>query len=218
MPPGQDRCPSSFRTLLASTHTPFAVARFAEGAVIFRQGDACDSVMHIETGSVRLAVTTPSGKQAICGVLGAGAFLSEEALGRHTARRQTAIAMTATEVLVIAKAQMQHQLHTQQTILDGFLAHIVTRHARLEADLCDQLLHSSEERLAHTLVVLAGCDGQHPCGCALPHLSQEVLAEMIGTTRSRVNVFLKRFKKLGFIDQNVDGLRVKPSLLHVVCE
>ena len=216
MQPQKDRRPLNVRALLESTGTPFAVAGYEQRAVIFSQGDPCDSVMHIEKGRVRLAVTAPSGKEAICGLLGTGAFLGEEALGGHAVRRQTATAMTATEVLVVAKAQMIRLLRTQPAIADRFIAHILARNTRLEADLTDQLLNSSEQRLARTLLVLADCGERRPCRCVLPDVSQEIIAEMVGTTRSRVNVFMGKFKKLGFIEEHDGVLQVKPSLLHVV--
>lgn len=216
MPPQKDRRPLNVRALLESTGAPFAVAGYGPRAAVFFQGDACDSVMHIEKGCVRLAVTAPSGKEAIVGLLRTGAFLGEEALGGHAVRRQTATAMTATEVLVVAKAQMIRLLHTQHAISDRFIAHILTRNTRLEADLTDQLLNSSEQRLARTLLVLAGCSERRPCRCVLPDVSQEIIAEMVGTTRSRVNVFMGKFKKLGFIEEDGGVLQVKPSLLHVV--
>lgn len=212
----KNRRPSSVRTLLESTETPFSVADYRRRAVIFIQGAACDSVMHIEKGRVRLAVTAPSGKEAICGFLGTGAFLGEEALGRHAGRRQTAIAMTATEVLVVAKAQMIQLLGTQPAIADRFIAHLLARNTRLEADLTDQLLYSSEQRLAHTLLVLANCDERRPCRGVLPNVSQEIIAEMVGTTRSRVNFFMGKFKKLGFIEEDGGVLQVNSSRLHIL--
>jgi len=212
MQPQKDRRPLNVRALLESTGTPFAVAAYEQRAVIFFQGDACDSVMHIEKGRVRLAVTAPSGREAICGLLGTGAFLGEEALAGYAVRRQTAVAMTASEVLVVAKAQMLRLLRTQQEISDRFIAHILARHTRLEADLTDQLLHSSEQRLARTLCVLAGCDERRPCRAVLPDVSQEIIAEIVGTTRSRVNAFMGRFKKLGFIEEDGGVLQVTPSL------
>lgn len=208
--------PLNLRALLESTGTPFTVVRYLSRAVIFSQGDVCDSVMHIESGRVWLAVTAPSGKEAICGLLGAGAFLGEEVLGDCAVRRQTATAMTTTEVLMVEKAHMIGLLRTQQALSERFIAQMLARKIRLEIDLTDQLLYSSEERLAHTLLVLAGCHERRPCRYALPDVSQEILAEMVGTTRARVNLFMGRFKQLGFIEQNRGVLRVNPSLLHVV--
>lgn len=214
-PPADDR-PSTLRPFLQSTRTPFTVGRFQERATIFSQGDPGDSVMHIETGRVRLAVTSPAGQEAICGVLSTGAFLGEDVLDGHVTRGGTAIAMTATEVVVLAKDEMIRLLHTQAAFWDRFLAHVLARHNRLEADLADQLLHSSEERLARALIVLAGCDGRRPCGCELPHISQEIIAEMVGTTRSRVNRLMGKFRKRGFIESDEGGIRIKPSLTRVV--
>jgi CRP/FNR family cyclic AMP-dependent transcriptional regulator len=209
-----DHGPLNVRTLLESTGTPFRVARFPRRAALFVQGDACDSVMHIEKGRVWLAVTTAGGKQAICGLLEAGAFLGEDVLAGHVVQRHTAIAMTATEVLVVAKAHVSRLLRTQPAFADRLIAHILARSVRLEADLTDQLLYSSEQRLAHTLLALAGCDERHPCRCALPDVSQEVIAEMVGTTRARVNAFMGKFKKRGFIEEEDGVLHVNRSPLQ----
>jgi len=201
------------RSLLESTGTPFTSTRYPRHAVLFRQGDACESVMHIEKGRVWLAVTTAGGKEAICGVLAAGAFLGEEVLGGYAVRRQTATAMTPTDVLVVAKADMSRLLRTQPAIADRFIAYIIARKARLESNLSDQLLYSSERRLAHTLLLLAGCDDRQCPRCVLPDVSQEMIAEMVGTTRSRVNLFMGKFKKLGFIEETGGVLEIHPSLL-----
>jgi len=216
MPPQDKLRPLPLRALLESTGTPFAISDYEPGAAIFLQGDDCDSVMHIEDGRVRLAVTTPSGKEAICGLLEAGDLLGEEALAGRDVRRHTAIALTATTVIVVTQTQMIQLLHTQPSVLDRVVAHVVERHTRLESALTDQLLNSVERRLAHTLLALAGCDERRPCRCALPHVSQEIIAEMVGTTRSRVNVFMGKFKKLGFIEEGDSALKVQPSLLQVV--
>jgi CRP/FNR family cyclic AMP-dependent transcriptional regulator len=214
--PPKDHRPLNLRALLESTRTPFAVAAYGPQAVIFLQGDPCDGVIYIEKGRVRLSVTARSGKEAICGLLGTGAFLGEEVLGRHAVRRQTATAMIATEVLVVPKAQMIRLLRTQPAIADRLIAHVVARHTHLAADVADQLLKSSEQRLARTLLVLAGCDERRPCRCVLPEVSQEIIAEIVGTTRSRVNLFMGKFKKLGFIEEDGGVIEVKPSLLHLV--
>ena len=148
MQPQNDRRPWNVRALLESTATPFAIADYGPRAAIFRQGDSCDSVMHIERGRVWLAVTARSGKEAICGLLGTGAFLGEEALVGRGERRQSAIALTATQVLVVAKAHMIRLLHTQPGLMDRFIAHLLARNIGLEANLTDQIFHSSEQRLA----------------------------------------------------------------------
>lgn len=205
--------PLNLRALLGSTVTPFAVAEYGPRATIFVQGDPGDSVMLIEKGRVWLAVTARNGKEGIVGVLEAGAFLGEEALRGQPLRRQSATALTAAAVLVVAKAQMLRLLHTQPAIADRLIAHMLARNTRLESDLADQLLLSSEQRLARTLLVLAGCDPLHSCRCILPDVSQEIIAEMVGTTRSRVNAFMGKFKKLGFIEEAGGELRLNPSHL-----
>jgi CRP-like cAMP-binding protein len=163
-----------------------------------------------------LAVTARSGKEAICGLLDTGAFLGEEALTGGVQRRQSATAMTATQVLVVAKAHMIRLLHTQQGLLDRFIAHLLARNIRLEDDLTEQLLYSSEQRLAHLLLVLANYDERRPRRCALPDLPQEIIAGMVGTTRSRVNAFMGKFKKLGFIEAHGGLLHVNPARLRDV--
>jgi CRP-like cAMP-binding protein len=210
----QNDCPLNVRALLESTGTPFTVARYPPRATLFLQGDACESVMYIEKGRVWLAVTTPGGKEAIFGLLTAGAFLGEELLGGQVVRGHTAIAMTATEVLVIAKAHASRLLHGEPALADRLIAHILRRHTRLEADLTDQLLSSAEQRLAHTLLALAGCNEHCACRCALPDVSQEIIAKMVGTTRSRVNAFMGKFKKSGFIEEDDGVLHVNVSPLR----
>lgn len=212
----QNERPLNVQALLKSTGTPFTVARYPPRAMLFLQGDACESLMYIEKGRVWLAVTTPAGKRGICGVLAAGAFLGDEVLAGRAFRRQTATAMTATEVLVVPKAQMIQLLHSQSAIADRFIAHVLERNTRLEADLSDQLLYSSEQRLARALLVLAGCDERRHCRCVLPDVSQEIIAEMVGTTRSRVNLFMGKFKKLGFLNHAGGVVHVDPSRLHLV--
>ena len=210
------RCPLNIRALLDVTCTPFSVAEYGQREVIFFQGDPCDSVLHVETGRVCLAVTARSGQQAICGLVGTGAFLGEEALAGQAVRRHTATTLTATRVLVMAKAQTLRLLHTQPAIAERLIAHILARHGRLEADLTDQLLHRAEQRLARALLVLAGCGEGARCRCTLPNLSQEIIAEMVGTTRSRVNAFIGKLRKLGFIEKDGERLRVTPSLVQVI--
>jgi CRP/FNR family cyclic AMP-dependent transcriptional regulator len=204
------------RALLESTATPFTIADYGPRDAIFRQGDRCDTVIHIERGRVWLAVTARSGKEAICGLMGTGAFVGEEALVGRGERRQSAIAMTATQVLIVAKARMIRLLHTQPGLLDRFIAHLLRRNSRLEANLIDQLLHSSEQRLAHVLLLLAGSNERRLGRCALPDLPQQIIAEMVGTTRSRVNALMRQFKKLGFIEAHSGVLYVNSARLHGV--
>ena len=208
-----DGHPWDVRALLESTATPFAIADYGPRAAIFRQGDPCDSVMHIEKGRVWLVVTARSGKEAICGLLDAGAFLGEEALTGCPERRQGATAMTATQVLVVAKAHMIRLFRTQPGLRDRFIAHLLARHIRLEANLTEQLFYSSEQRLGHLLLALANCDDRRSRRCALPDIPQEIIAEMIGTTRSRVNAIMGKFKTLGVIEKHSGLLHVNPARL-----
>ena len=216
MPFQNDRHPWNVRAVLESTATPFTIADYVSRAALVRQGDPCDSVMYIERGRVWLAVTAASGREAICALLDTGAFLGEEALTGCGERRQSATAMTATQVLVVAKAHMIRLLRTQPGLVDRFMAHLLARNTRLEANLTDQLLYSSEQRLAHALLALANCDERVPGQCALPDLPQEIIAEMIGTTRSRVNFFMGKFKKRGFIEEHSGVLHVNPARLRDV--
>jgi CRP-like cAMP-binding protein len=216
MPVENGHRPWNLRALLEPTTTPFSVADYSPRAVIFRQGDPGDSVMHIEKGRVWLAVTARSGKEAICGLVDAGAFLGEEALTGGGERQQTATAMTDTRVLVIAKAHMLRLLHTQTELRDEFIAHLVARNTRLEGNLTEQICYSSEQRLAHLLLVLANCGQGHPHRCALPDVTQEIMSEMVGTTRSRVNALLGKFKKRGFIEEYGGLLHVNPARLRDV--
>lgn len=204
------------RLLLQTAGTPFTVERYEPRAVVFFQGDACDEVMIIEQGRVSLAVTKPGGREAICGILSTGAFLGDDALAGYPAWRQTATAITRTTVLAVEKAHMLRLLHTDQAFADRFIAHVLQRHNRLEADLTDQILNAAEQRLARTLVLLADCHTLRSCRCVLPHISQEMIAEMVGTTRSRVNILMNKFKKLGFIEEAAGELRVTPSIFNVV--
>ena len=209
--------PQSFdaRAFLESAGLGKQVVVYARGDVIFSQGDACDSVMYIRKGAVRLSVLSKAGREAIVGTLGRGDFLGEGALAGHPVRLVTATATTASTLLVVPKRQMIRLLHSQHTFSDRFIAHMLGRNARLEADLVDQLFNSSEKRLARTLLLLARYGHTRKAGWVLPKISQEALAEMVGTTRSRVNFFMNKFKKLGFVEYN-GGLKINPSLVTVV--
>ena len=192
------------------------VLTYAPRDVIFSQGDPCDCVMYLRTGGVRVSVLSQAGKEAIVATLGAGDFLGEGALAGDPVRLETATATTATAVNVVPSRQMRALLHAHQAFSDRFITHVLARNARLEADLIDQLFNSSEKRLARTLLLLARYgEGDKPQR-VVPALSQEALAEMIGTTRSRVNFFLNKFRKLGYIAYDADGLTINPSLLTVV--
>lgn len=193
------------------------IVTYRRKEVIFSQGDPCDSVMYVRAGEIRLSVLSHTGKEAIIARVGAGDFFGEGALAGHPVRLETASANTVSEVLVIAKRKMIRLLHTERTLSDRFIAHMLARNARLEADLVDQLFNSSEKRLARTLLLLARYGkADDKLERVVPAVSQEALAEMIGTTRSRVNFFLNKFRKLGFIGYDAGSLTVHPSLVTVV--
>ncbi len=192
------------------------VTTYVKGTAIFSQGDPADSVMYLRTGSVRLSVVSHAGKEAIVGALGPGDFLGEGALAGHPVRLETATATLPTTAVVLATRTMQQLLHTQPAFSDRFIAHILVRSARLEADLVDQLFNSSEKRLARTLLLLARYGQGEAPKQVLPNVSQETLAEMVGTTRSRVNFFLNKFRKLGFIEYDGVTFMINRSLLTVV--
>jgi CRP-like cAMP-binding protein len=191
------------------------IVTYRRNSVIFSQGDPSDSVMYIQKGAVKLSVVSPGGKEAVVGVLGTGDFFGERSLTGHPVRLEAATAMAATTVLKVSKQQMIDLLHDQHAFSDRFIAHMLARNIRIEQDLVDQLFNSSEKRLARTLLLLARYGKPDQTHRVLPRISQETLAEMVGTTRSRVNFFMNKFKKLGFIEYN-GGLKVNHSLLTVV--
>jgi len=191
------------------------IVAYAPAATIFAQGDVADTVFYVQHGRVKLSVVSQTGKEAVVGVLSPGDFFGEGALAGQPIRLATATAMTASQILVVPKRHMIRLLHQQFALSDRFIAHMLARNTRLEEDLVDQLFNASEKRLARTLLLLARYgkpDGPHH---VLPKISQEVLAEMVGTTRSRVNFFMNKFRKLGFIEYN-GGLKVHRALLSVV--
>jgi CRP/FNR family cyclic AMP-dependent transcriptional regulator len=191
------------------------VAAYTRGQVVFSQGDPCDTVLYVRDGEIQLSVLSHTGKEAIVATLRSGDFLGEGALAGQPIRLVTARATMPSTLLVVSKRQMIRVLHSQHALSDRFIAHMLVRNARLEADLVDQLFNESEKRLARTLLLLARYGkGDEPLKL-VPKISQEALAEMIGTTRSRVNFFMNKFKKLGFIEYN-GGLTINSSLLTVV--
>ena len=214
--PRKPEPPFDTHAFLESAGLGKRITTYARRDVIFSQGDPCDTVMYIQAGAVRLSVLSHSGKEAIVATLGPGDFLGEGAIAGHPVRLETARATMPTSVLVIPQRQMKQLLHSENTFSDRFIKHMLSRNARLEADLVDQLFNSSEKRLARSLLLLARYGKGSKPERVLPNVSQETLAEMVGTTRSRVNFFLNKFRKLGFIDYDADGLTINPSLLTVV--
>ena len=191
------------------------ILKFQKSEKIYSQGDPAKGVKYIQEGRVKLSVVNEAGKEAVVAVLGPGDFFGEGCLAGQSVCMATATAMVPTSMLFIDKNEMLRALHTEHAFSDRFISHMLTRNIRVEEDLIDQLFNSSEKRLARALLLLAryGKDDQ-PQGL-LPNVSQETLAEMVGTTRSRVNFFMNKFKKLGFIKYN-GGVEVNTSLLSVV--
>ncbi len=214
--PGAARLAPTFdlKSFLESAGTARKIAEFAPKAVVFSQGDAATDVFYLQEGSVKLSVLSRSGKSAVVATLGPGDFFGEGSLAGQSRRMATAVALKASKVLVIEKPKMVEMLRTQHALADRFLVHMLARNVRIEEDLVDQLFNSSEKRLARALLLMARY-GMPDQQLQLPRLSQETLAEMIGTTRSRVNFFMNKFRDLGFIDYNGD-LKVNSSLLTVV--
>ena len=214
MPP-RSRRPFDVRTFLNSSGVARRIAHYPAGSSVFAQGEAADTIYYIQEGRVKLSVVSKVGKEAVVGVLGAGDFLGEGALAGQPLRLATATAMADSRILVVPKHQMIRLLHRQHALSDRFIAHMLARNIRLEEDLVDQLFNASEKRLARTLLLLARYGKADGPRQQLPRVSQEVLAEMIGTTRSRVNFFMNKFRKLGFIEYN-GGIKVHRALLSVV--
>ncbi len=188
---------------------------YGPAAKIFAQGDPATSVMYLMEGVVRLSVLSHAGKEAVVAVLDGGHFFGEGCLAGQPQRMATATAMAPCTIVAVDKQDMTRHLHARPAFADRFLTHMLTRNIRIEEDLIDQLFNSSEKRLARTLLLLARYGEPDANHRALPRVSQEVLAEMIGTTRSRVNFFMNKFRKLGFINYN-GGLKINNSLLTVV--
>ena len=221
MPPKPSRgrrAPPSFdvQAFLTSAKVSSRSVRFVTGAVVFAQGAQANSVFYILEGGVQLAVLSTGGKEAVVAMLGPGDFFGEGCLAGQPSRMGTAKAVVRSALLRIPKRDMVRLLHEHSEFSDRFIEHMLTRNIRIEEDLVDQLFNSSEKRLARTLLLLARYgkeeDATHR---VLPKLSQETLAEMVGTTRSRVNFFMNKFRKLGFIEYN-GGLKVNNALLSIV--
>jgi CRP-like cAMP-binding protein len=192
------------------------VVAFPKKKAIFTQGDAADAVFYIQEGKVRLTVVSKVGKEATLGILSEGEFFGEGGLAGQSVRMGSATAMTDCELLRIDKKAMMLALHREHAFSDMFVAYLLARNIRYEEDLVDQLFNSSEKRLARLLLLLAHFGKEGVPETVIPKISQETLAEMIGTTRSRVSFFMNRFRELGFLDYGGSGLQVHSSLLNVV--
>jgi CRP/FNR family transcriptional regulator, cyclic AMP receptor protein len=209
--------PFDARDYLESAGLARPAVKFARNASVFRQGDVADHVLYIQSGGVKLSVVSKAGREAVVAMLGPGDFFGEGCLAGQKLRMGSATTITPSAILLVPKQAMVGLLHKQHEMSDRFIAHMLARNIRIEEDLIDQLFNSSEKRLARALLLLARYGQQDAPARVVPRLSQETLAEMIGTTRSRVNFFLNKFKKLGFIEYDGDRpLKINQSLLSVV--
>jgi CRP/FNR family transcriptional regulator, cyclic AMP receptor protein len=205
------------KTFLSTINGGRKIVVFSKKQAIFAQGDSADAVFYIKEGKIRLTIVSRSGKEATLGILNEGDFIGEGCLTGQTRRLFSATAMTDCTVMRIDKKSMMDVLHREQTFSDMFVAYLLTRNIRYEEDLVDQLFNSSEKRLARVLLLPAHFGKEGKQETVIPKMSQEMLAEMIGTTRSRVSFFLNRFRKLGLIDYDGgSGLQVHSSLLNIV--
>jgi len=204
------------RSFLATIGVGRKVVLFPKKETIFAQGDAADSVFYIQEGKVRLTVVSKTGKEATLGILGEGEFFGEGGLAGQPLRMGSATALTDCELLRIDKKAMMEALHREHEFSDMFVAYLLARNIRYEEDLVDQLFNSSEKRLARILLLLAHFGKEGVPETVIPKISQETLADMIGTTRSRVSFFMNRFRELGFVDYGAGGLQVHSSLLNIV--
>jgi len=207
--------PFNAQAFLKSAGVAKRFVEYGRGETVFAQGEACDHVLYIQSGGVKLSVLSKAGREAVVAMLGPGDFFGEGCLAGQPVRMGTAAAITPSVILRINKSKMVRLLHRQHSMSDRFIAHMLARNIRIEEDLIDQLFNSSEKRLARTLLLLARYGKHDKPVRAVPPISQGTLAEMVGTTRSRVNFFMKKFQRLGFIDY-AHGLKVNNSLLTVV--
>jgi CRP/FNR family cyclic AMP-dependent transcriptional regulator len=191
------------------------VVEYRRGQSVYSQGDAAESVMYVQKGGVKFSVVNGSGKEAVVAMFGPSDFFGEGCMAGQPLRMGTTTAITPTTLLVIPKKELLRVLHAEHGLSDHFIAYMLARNIRVEEDLIDQLFNSSEKRLARTLLLLARYGKQEQPDRVLPKVSQETLASMVGTTRSRVNFFMNKFRKLGFIEYN-GKIKVNKSLLTVV--
>jgi CRP/FNR family transcriptional regulator, cyclic AMP receptor protein len=218
-PVSRNAPPAEFdaKAFLDSAGFAKTIVTYDAGDVIFTQGDPGEHVLYIQAGGVKLSVLSKTGKEAVIAMLGRGDFFGEGCLAGQTVRMGSATATSSSAILRIEKGQMARVLQNQHAMSDRFISHMLTRNIRIEEDLIDQLFNSSEKRLARTLLLLARYGEEEKPIRTVPKISQETLAEMVGTTRSRVNFFLNKFKKLGFIDYDGEHpIKINKSLLSVV--
>jgi CRP/FNR family transcriptional regulator, cyclic AMP receptor protein len=213
----KDRKDASFNAQLFLDTSGIArkVTEYRRGESIYSQGDAAKTVMYVQKGGVKLSVVNESGKEAVVAMFGPSDFFGEGCMAGQTVRMGTTTAVTPTTLLVIQKDELLRVLHVEHELSDHFIAFMLARNIQVEEDLIDQLFNSSEKRLARTLLLLARYGKQEQPDGILPKVSQQTLASMVGTTRSRVNFFMNKFRKLGFIEYN-GKIKVNKSLLTVV--
>ena len=203
------------KAFLATVSRGRSVAHYAKDAIIYQQAGIADAVYYLQGGKIKIVVASKQGKEAVIAILGSGAFFGEGCLIGQDLRLATAVAIADSEVMRIGKAEMLRVLHDEAAFGEVFMNHLLSRNSRVEADLVDQLFNSSEKRLARVLLLLANYGKEAKQEPVIPNISQGTLAEIIGTTRSRVNHFMNKFRKLGLIDYN-GGLHVHSSLLNII--
>jgi CRP-like cAMP-binding protein len=203
------------KAFLATVNHGRTISTYARDEVVFRQGSPADAVFYIRRGNIKIAVTSKQGREAVVAILKPGEFFGEGCLIGQPLRLATARAVTKCEVMRVRKTEMVRVLHAEPAFGELFMAHLLTRNSRVEEDLVDQLFNSSEKRLARTLLLLTNFGKEGTPQAITPRISQETLADIIGTTRPRVNAFMNKFRRLGFIDYNGD-LKVHNALLSVV--
>ena len=209
------RPPFDLKVFLTKGNGGRTIAEYRTNDAIFVQGDSADSILYIQKGKVKLTVHSNRGKEAVIAILKYGDFFGEGCLAGQLVRMATAIAMSRCSIMKLEKAAAVNLLHEEPSFSELFVAHLLSRNIRIEEDLVDHLFNSSEKRLARVLLMLANFGKESKQEPVIPKISQETLAEIVGTTRSRVSFFMNRFRKLGFIDYN-GGLEVHSSLLNVV--
>jgi CRP/FNR family cyclic AMP-dependent transcriptional regulator len=203
------------KQFLAKANGGGIISHYKIDEIIYTQGDPCDGVFYIHSGKVKVVVLSEQGKEAVIAIPGPSAFFGEGCLAGQTQRLATVTAITECEIVKIVTADIIRVIHKEPTFAELFIAHLLNRNARVEEDLVDQLFNSSEKRLARILLLLANFGKESPPEPILAKISQETLAEMVGTTRSRVSFFMNKFRQMGFIDYN-GHIEVRPSLLNVI--
>ena len=213
---GNQKLPFDPKVFLAKVNGGRTISDYRNSQIVYSQGDPADSVFYIQKGKVKINVLSELGKEAVIAVLETGNFFGEGCLAGQTLRLASVAALTDCVIVRMEKANITRVIHEEPAFAELFISHLLARNIRVEEDLVDQLFNSSEKRLARTLLLLGRYGHATKPQRVLATISQETLAEMIGTTRSRVNFFLNKFKKLGFIKYDADGLTINPSLLSVV--